>query len=94
MSKSIMQEERKCLICGEINNLHRHHIFFGTANRRKSELFGCWCFLCAGHHNATDFGVHFDRHFDLELKQLCQEKWEETYGTREEFIQEFGRNYL
>jgi hypothetical protein len=39
-------------------------------------------------------GVHFNKQLDLRLKQECQRRWEVKYGTREDFIREFGRNYL
>lgn len=94
MSKSIISNEKVCLICKTPLDLHRHHIFYGTANRTKSERFGCWVYLCARHHNMSDDGVHFNRDFDRELKKLGQHAWEHTYGTREDFIHEFGRNYL
>lgn len=37
MSKSIMSNIKECFICGSIQNLNKHHIFFGTANRKLSE---------------------------------------------------------
>lgn len=30
----------------------------------------------------------------IRLKKMAQKYYEENYGTREYFIQEFGRNYL
>jgi hypothetical protein len=63
-------------------------------NRKKSEKWGCWCYLCAPHHNFSNKGVHFDHEFDLSLKQICQAEWEKKYGTREAFIKEFGRSWL
>lgn len=94
MSRSIMQSERECYVCGAVNNLHQHHIYEGSGRRRKSDLFGCWVYLCAYHHNMSDAGVHFNKNLDLKLKQECQKKWEEIYGYRDSFIREFGRNYL
>jgi hypothetical protein len=41
----------------------------------------------------SDEGVHFDKDFDLELKQECQRKYEEEH-TRAEFMELIGRNYL
>lgn len=34
--KSILQKEKKCWLCGSTLNLHRHHVFGGSANRAKS----------------------------------------------------------
>lgn len=95
MSKSIMSNERECLVCGTPLNLHRHHIFHGSANRKKSEKYGCWCWLCARHHNMSEHGVHADNLLDLKLKKICQQRLERFHGwTRERFIETFGRNYL
>jgi hypothetical protein len=91
--KSIMNNEKVCVVCGD-TVVHRHHIFYGTGNRKQSERYGCWVYLCPLHHNMSLSGVHFDTELDMKLKKECQEKWEEIYGTREEFIKTFGRNYL
>ena len=75
-------------------NIHKHHIF-GGANRTRSEKEGCWVYLCAPHHNMSDKGVHFDRKFDLELKRECESKWLEVNNkTIDDFINDFGKNYL
>lgn len=98
MAKSIISNERVCLICGTNQDLHKHHIFNGYANRRLSEQFGCWCYLCGKHHNLSDQGVHNNEELNLYLKKLCQEKWEALNGggedARKKFIKRFGINYL
>lgn len=94
MAKSIISNEQKCFICETPLNLHRHHIFYGTANRKLSEEYGCWVYLCENHHNWSNKGVHFNKELDRYLKRICQIKWEKRYGTREDFIRIFGRNYL
>jgi len=94
MSKSIISNERQCVVCGLTTNLHKHHIFYGTANRRMSEKYGCWCYLCARHHNMSDHGVHADNLLDLKLKQMCQDTFERQVGSREQFRAIFGRSYL
>ena len=50
--------------------------------------------LCGMHHNMSNEGVHFNKALDTHLKQLAQTKFEEEIGTREEFLKQFGRNYL
>lgn len=90
--KSIISNERVCFICGSPFNLHKHHIF-GGANRRLSEQDGLWVYLTGHYHNLSNEGVHFNKELDLQLKQLAQQKYEETH-TREEFMQRYGRNYL
>jgi len=75
--------------------LHRHEIFFGTANRKKSIEDGLVVFLTPKMHNMSNKGVHFNKEFDNELKQTGQAKWCEYYNkTNEDFIKRYGRNYL
>ncbi len=92
MSESIISNTKECLICKN-PTVHKHHIYYGTANRKKSEAYGCWCYLCPWHHNLSNAGVHFNKALDLKLKKHCQLKFEEKYS-REEFIAIFGKNYL
>ncbi len=94
MSKSIISNERECVVCHTTQNLHRHHIFYGTANRKKSEKYGCWCYLCANHHNMSDHAVHADNLLDLKLKRMTQDILERQGWTRQKFIETFGRNYI
>ena len=104
MSDSIVSNEKMCYICGATNNLHRHHIFYGTANRKKSEEDGCWVWLCHTHHNGSNMGVHFNKRLDEMLKQQTEKLWIENhfkdtpFYDKEEaeaaFIRRFGKNYL
>ena len=94
MSKSLISNEKECLFCGTPLNLHKHHIYGGVANRKKSEEYGCWVYLCARHHNMSDTGIHFNKEENIRLKQLCQRMWERKYGGREKFIETFGKSYL
>lgn len=92
--ESIICNKRECFICGTTRNINDHHIFAGTSNRKKSEQYGLKVYLCGYHHNLSDEGVHFNRELDLKLKRLAQQKFEETYGDRTKFIQEFGKSFL
>lgn len=75
--------------------LHRHEVFFGTANRKKSIEDGLVVYLTPENHNMSDEGVHFNKAFDLELKRAGERIWLDYYGkTEEDFIQRYGRNYL
>lgn len=95
MSKSLVQENKICIICGSVDNLHKHHVFYGTANRKKSEADGCWVWLCAYHHNMSDEGVHFNKNLDIYLKIMLERAWLDYYNkTIDDFIQRYGRNYL
>lgn len=76
------------------NGSHKHHVF-GASNRNKSEEYGLFVFLTPELHNMSNKGVHFNKAFDTELKQIAQRAAMERYGwTTEDFIKEFGRNYL
>ena len=90
---SILQTERECYITGSTDGLHRHHVFYGTANRKQSEKYGCWLWLRADWHNMSDHGVHFNRDLDLRLKRECQEEFEKRWG-HDKFMEVFGKNYL
>jgi len=92
--KSIIQKEKECYICHRPYNLHEHHIFYGNANRELSEADGMKVWLCGHHHNLSNEGVHFNKHLDLFLKGLAQDIWEQTYGSREDFMKRYGKNYI
>lgn len=97
--KSIMQSNKECYLCRKMfgicneRGLHEHHIYEGYGRRRQSEAIGAKVWLCAKHHNMSDYGIHFNKEEDMELKRECQRKFEETH-TREEFMEKIGRNYL
>jgi hypothetical protein len=73
-------------------NLQCHHIFGGTANRKKSEQYGLKVWLCYEHHLGKE-GVHYNKKMMDYLHRIGQMKFEETH-TRENFRQEFGKSYL
>lgn len=89
--KSIMQTEKECYICGRTEPLHKHHIYMG-ANRRLSEKYGCWVWLCPEHHTGNT-GVHNNRNLDLMLKKLCQTEFEKEH-CRAGFYAVFGKSFL
>ncbi len=93
MSKSIVSNDRVCLICGTTQNIHKHHIFYGIGKRTLSEKYGCWCYLCGIHHNLSNAGVHFNKALDIELKQMTQKKFNEVYPELD-FLSIFRKNYL
>lgn len=87
--------DRKCYFCGTTLDLHKHHIFGGTARRQQSEKYKdiCTVWLCADHHNMSSQSVHMNRQMDLALKVIAQKKFEKEYS-REEFINVFGKSWL
>lgn len=93
MAKSIIQNDKRCYVCDTPYNLHEHHVF-GGPNRKKSEHYGLKVRLCAYHHNMSDAGVHFDKNLDNRIKKTAQRVFELKKGSRELFMQEFGKNYL
>lgn len=89
---SLLSDERKCYVCGNTLNLHKHHIYAG-AFRMKSDKYGCWCYLCADHHTGAH-GVHspHGKKLNYALKSVCQQAFVKKYGL-ETFMKEFKRNY-
>lgn len=95
MNKSIIQNEKYCYVCGKNNNLHYHHIYFGK-NRKKADKDGLTIYLCYEHHEGTN-GVHGKNghNLDIKLKKIAEEVWCEVYNkTPEDFLKEYGRNYI
>lgn len=80
-----------CFICGRWGITEKHHIF-GAANRRWSEEFGLYVFLCHSCHNEPPNGVHFSPRVRKRLQGIGQKAFEEKYS-HEEFMRIFGRNY-
>lgn len=93
MKESIIQTEKECYFCHTTLNLHCHHVFEGTANRKVSENNGFKVWLCAEHHNMSNNSVHHNKDMDLILKKLFQKEYEKEHS-REEFIKLIGRNYI
>ena len=92
--KSVFQKDKRCWCCGATRNIHEHHIFEGTANRRMSEKYGLKIYLCAAHHNMSKEGIHFNKLLDNAAKEMAQRYFEEHYGSREYFIKEFGKSFI
>ena len=102
--QSIIQDTKECYLCrleaerrgyfgtlpGE--GLHKHHIFFGPANRKLSEKYGLTVWLCYQHHEGNK-GVHLHRPADLSLKGIAQREFEKTHS-REQFRNIFGKSWL
>lgn len=89
MTKSILQDEKKCFITGYEGQLDRHHCFHGP-RRNAAEKYGCWVWL---RHD-----IHMELHqqnpeLDRMIKRACQERFEEIHG-HEKFMRIFGKSYL
>lgn len=94
--ESIIQKEKECFFCRRQVGLHSHHIFGGIANRPKSEKLGLKVWLCYIHHTGSPNSVHMDPKGPLNkfLHEVGQRAYEANVGSREEFMRQFGRNYL
>lgn len=82
-----------CIFTGS-TNVERHHIF-GGSNRKMSERYK---FVVPLRYDLHPNGARADRRYskqiDTHLKQMAQEYFENHYGSREDFMKIFGRNYL
>lgn len=77
--------------------IERHHIFEGRQGfKKKSERRGFMIPLRYDlHPNGSRYVSTLENsQIDGNLKQMAQRYYEEHYGSRAEFMQEFGRNYL
>lgn len=90
MTKSIIQKDKVCFVCGS-PHVEDHHIYFGP-DRKVSEKYGFKVWLCPEHHRGNA-GAHLNRPLDLALKELCQREYEKTH-TRQEFMDLIGKSYL
>lgn len=75
------------------DRVERHHIYPGF-NRKKCEKYGYVIPLRPDlHPNGAQAGSTW-KEIDNYLRRACQKDYEKNHGTREDFIKEFGRNYL
>ena len=81
-----------CLFTG-CAPVERHHIF-GAYNKARSEKYGFVVPLRPDLHPNGVFAGDDAKQVDTRLKQMAQTYYEEHYGTREQFISEFGKSYL
>ena len=105
MSKSILQAEKECYLCrlaadqagyyGDLpqTGLHRHHVIFGRGNRKKSEHFGLWVWLCVAHHEYGPEAVHTNARIRRQLSQIAQREITRVYPNLD-FREEFGISYI
>ena len=73
--------------------VERHHIF-GGANKKLSEKYGFIAPLRPDLHPNGVFAGKDAKNVDTLLKTMAQTYYEEHYGSREDFIREFGRSWL
>lgn len=93
---SVMQADlSKCMVTGS-STVSIHHVFPGIGRRKKCEKYGFIVALEPRYHNASRYSVHAAPNvgLDLRLKIKAQKYFEEHYGSRKDFIAEFGKSYL
>lgn len=97
MNSIVQRDKDTCFLCsknGHCDRLEKHHIF-GAYNRRKSEEDGIFVFLCGDScHRNGKHAAHRDKQVMDGLHRIGQEAWERHYGSREEFMKRYGKNYL
>jgi hypothetical protein len=92
MADSIMQDRKECFITHSTEGLDKHHIMRGS-RRKAAEKWGCWVWLRHDWHNGAYYGVHNNPTLELQLKKLCQMRFEELYG-HDKWMAVFGKNYI
>lgn len=87
--KSVFCELGSCMNCGSTYQLTKHEIFEGR-NRKNSMIYGFVLPLCLECHRKLQENKEFNEHW----KRKSQEYFEEHYGTHDDFMKTFYRNYL
>lgn len=88
-------DSTRCAICGKEHGLHKHHVFFGTANRQLSEEDGMVVYLCPECHEHGARAVHRNRETDVALKQAAERVWMADRESDEDaFRARYGRSWL
>lgn len=83
-----------CFLCGNYETVERHHIFQG-ALRKKADKLKLTVYLCPWCHQYDADSVHRSGETRLILHKYGQRKAMIEQGwTKEDFIREFGKNYL
>lgn len=83
-------KEGTCFLCWRYGKLDKHHLIPGTANRKNSEKYKLYEFVCRECHRK----IHDDPDLMLFMKCHGQLLFETESGTREDFIKIFGKSYL
>lgn len=96
MAESIIQSEKYCYLCNlyyhqmNYRGLEQHHVMNGWGKRTPSDREGLWIYLCQMHHKE----VHKDAEVRKRLKMIAQACYENNGGSRQSFMEKFGKNYL
>ena len=76
--------------------VERHHVFYSKGGEMKPlcEKYGFIAPLRPDLHPNGVFAGKDAKAVDLKLKRMAQEYYEAHYGSREDFIREFGKSNL
>lgn len=91
---SILQEDTSyCFRCGRSDRKLDRHEPHGGAFRKKSKRYGMWLMLC---HEPCHLSIaHREASENLRLKKIAQRRAMQVYNwTIQDFIREFGKNYI
>lgn len=97
------KESGTCYLCMKLHNdyrrhpaLQEHHIFGGCPNRTHSGHYGLKVYLCNVHHLAGTGpeAVHSNQKVMDMLHEEGQRAFEDRFGSREEFMKIFGKNFI
>lgn len=92
--RSILPTQKgECYLCGRKGITEEHHIF-GGPNRKLSEKFRLKVDLCIECHRTGKKAAHASKETMDKLHQDGQRAFEWYWGSREEFREIFGKNYL
>ena len=80
----------KCCVCESTYQMTKHEIFEGSGKRSNLMKYGFVLPLCLKCHRE----LQEDSLFNQTWKIKAQTYFEKNYGSREEFIKLFGRNFL
>lgn len=78
-----------CMNCGSMYQITKHEVYEGR-NRKNSMKYGFVLPLCVSCHQKLQEDIDFSSKWKIK----AQKYFEENYGTREEFLEIFRRNYL
>lgn len=92
-SESLISNEKACFVTGRTDCLDRHHVY-RSSRRKASEKYGLWVYLNHDVHMALHDHRKPYETLENDLKVIAQEAFENNGGTREEFMEIFGCNYL
>lgn len=87
--KSVLTDDMtKCYVCGN-PYVDVHHCIHGNGRRQIADRYKMVVPLCRKHHEEA----HHNKIIDGYFKQLAQTWYEENIGTRQDFIEEFGKSW-